>query len=148
MPTVLCNGVFDLVHIGHINLLMYCRQLAGDGQVYVLLDDDSKVVKDKGEDRPFFTINERMKAIHMLRGPSNDIVVNQVIQFFNDEHLETLIKAIKPDIMVKGEDWKDKKIVGAEHVKNIVFIPRWPYSSTSIIERIKKGKEWRTLSNR
>lgn len=143
------NGVFDVLHPGHFNLLMYCRHLVGEsGQVMVLIDHESKVHKDKGEDRPIFNIRERIKALESLEAYPGRHIVDQCLVFYSDEQLDQTIKMIKPDFLVKGSDWKDKKVIGGEYAKAVMFFDRIEYSSTSIIDRIKKGPEWRTLSQR
>lgn len=140
------NGVFDVLHPGHINLLLECRELAGDrGLVIVFIDDDTKVRNDKGDQRPIFTTHERLKALRFFRTRDRRLV-DQVHVFYSDEDLEAQIKMTAPDILVKGSDWDGKKVVGAEYAKEVLYFPRMDYSSTSIIERIKKGPEWRSLS--
>lgn len=146
---VITNGCFDVLHAGHVNLLLECRHLAGErGIVIVLIDDDTKVKKDKGNDRPIFKIHERMNQVRSLRY-GNKLIVDEVRVFFSDEDLSHLIKIYKPDILVKGSDWKGKVIIGGEHAKEVVFFDYIDgYSSTSIIERIKKGPEWRALNRK
>ena len=62
---VFSNGVFDLLHVGHFRLFQYCERLAGaEGKIYLALDSDEKVKRDKGATRPIFTFEERKRAIH------------------------------------------------------------------------------------
>jgi cytidyltransferase-like protein len=61
-------GCFDILHSGHINLLLFCRQLAGpNGKVHVSLDDDEKVKRDKGDHRPIFSWSERFNQINSIQ---------------------------------------------------------------------------------
>jgi D-beta-D-heptose 7-phosphate kinase/D-beta-D-heptose 1-phosphate adenosyltransferase len=78
---VFCNGCFDVLHVGHINLLLLCRKWAGvDGQVIVGLDSDEKVRKDKGNNRPIFSQQERYDALMALKN-GLDPVVDAVYKF-------------------------------------------------------------------
>lgn len=143
---VMTNGVFDVLHPGHVNLLLECRRLAGErGAVIVLVDDDSKVRENKGDQRPIFTVRERVKALKFFRLGDKSLV-NQVLVFYSDEDLEAQIKMFGPDILVKGSDWSGKRVVGAEYAKQVIFYPNMDYSSTSIIDRIKSGPKWKAIN--
>lgn len=147
MARIITNGCFDIIHPGHYNLLSYCRMLAGDGELIVLIDDDSKVRTDKGQDRPVLRISERVRAVKSLNYGYGKMVDHAYI-FYNDEDLESQIKKSNADILVKGADWEGKKIIGAEFVKQVKFFSFIDgYSTTSIIERIKRGPEWRKINN-
>jgi D-beta-D-heptose 7-phosphate kinase/D-beta-D-heptose 1-phosphate adenosyltransferase len=135
MANVFLNGCFDVLQVGHINLLLHARHLAGYGKVYVALDEDILVMANKGLQRPIFTVEERAQALLDLRYGQHPIV--DEIEFFRtNQMLENIIRRIKPDILLKGSDWRDRKVVGQEYVRQVVFFERQNYSSTEIIRRI------------
>jgi cytidyltransferase-like protein len=131
---IIINGVFDLLHPGHFNMLMYARAVAGDGKVIVALDEDEKVMADKGLQRPIFTVHERAKALLDLRIVDNP-VVDEVEFFYTNQQLENIIRRLKPDYMIKGSDWRDKMVVGAPYTK-VLFFDRMEYSTTDIVRRV------------
>lgn len=137
---VLCAGSFDIIHVGHLNLLMHCRVLAGHkGEVLVSLDSDNKITRDKGRDRPIFECIERVNAIESLKIENTKIVDKTFIHESNDYLLE-LIKTISPDLIVVGSDYQDKKVIGSEYAE-VKYFPRdWRFSSTKIIEACQKQK--------
>jgi cytidyltransferase-like protein len=157
---VFTNGCFDLLHVGHFNLLMYCRNLAGpSGKVYVAIDADDKVTKDKGDDRPVFTQQERKEQLLSLKHDlvhlgGNSFLVNQVNFFNTNDELYRLIKSIRPDVVVKGEDWKRKKVVG-DDIAEVKFFSYQsnnkgnPYSTTKIVDRViqKIDKNYRQFKD-
>jgi len=128
---VFTNGCFDILHVGHVAYLSKARRL---GDVLVVgLNSDSSVKKIKGEDRPINKESDRAKVLSSL------YFVDYVTSF-NETTPENLIKKVKPDILVKGGDWKIEDIVGGSFVrsyggkiKSIPFVKG--YSTTSIIER-------------
>lgn len=137
---VFVNGVFDVLHVGHINLLMYARYIAGDkGKLVVAIDADVKVTADKGLDRPVFNEHERAKAILDLRLPNGSPLVDWIEFFETDKGLEELIDRIKPAIIVKGDDWKGRRIIGAGRARIHFYARIDQYSSTNIIERCQKS---------
>lgn len=132
---ILINGVFDVLTPGHINLLLYARQLAEYDHVIVALDDDVKVMTDKGLQRPIFTIHERAKALMDLKIGGQQLV-NRLEFFETNRVLENIIRRIKPDVLLKGSDWKGRKIIGEEYAGKVVFFERMDYSSTEVIRRV------------
>ncbi|MFH1622430.1 MAG: D-glycero-beta-D-manno-heptose 1-phosphate adenylyltransferase [Candidatus Omnitrophota bacterium] len=130
--TVFTNGCFDILHIGHITYLNKARKL-GDALV-VALNSDSSVKSIKGKNRPINKLKDREKTISSLE------CVDYICHFNQNTPLET-IKRLKPDILVKGGDWKNKKIVGSDFVKNsggkVITIPFVKgYSTTKIIKKL------------
>ena len=132
MKKVWVNGCFDILHIGHLELLKYAKTM-GD-ILLVGVDSDTKVKKDKGETRPFNKLSDRIKMLEFLRP------VDKVYSFNTTLELQNLIKEISPDLMVVGSDWEGKTVVGKEYAKEVKFFNRFgSYSTTNTIERIKDG---------
>jgi D-beta-D-heptose 7-phosphate kinase/D-beta-D-heptose 1-phosphate adenosyltransferase len=129
---VFTNGCFDILHIGHIEYLKFSRQ---QGDVLVIgLNTDSSVREQKGDKRPFVSEDERARLISALED------VGYVI-LFDELTPEKLIRRIKPDVLVKGEDWKEKGVVGREFVESyggkVVLAPFIKdVSTTDIVSRI------------
>jgi rfaE bifunctional protein nucleotidyltransferase chain/domain len=129
---VFTNGCFDVLHLGHVTLLNHCATL-GD-RVVVGLNSDSSVKKLKGDTRP---VNNQDSRAIVLASLEN---VDAVIIFNEDTPLE-LIKFFKPDVLVKGGDYKENEIVGADVMKSnggkVVVVPLVPgLSSSNIIKHL------------
>ena len=127
---VFTNGCFDVLHPGHIYLLRKAKEL-GD-YLFVGLNSDESVKRLKGERRPIFKEEARKEILLALR------FVDKVVIFDEDTPLE-LIKAVKPDFLVKGAEYAEEEIVGADFVQSyggkIVRIEMLPeYSTTKLIE--------------
>lgn len=130
---VFTNGCFDIIHPGHIDLLERARALGT--KLIVGINSDTSVRKIKGEPRPYFKQQDRAAILSGLR------FVDEV-RIFDESTPENLIKQIKPDVLVKGGDWKASEIIGADFVESyggkVYSIPiKQGYSTTSIVERIK-----------
>ena len=131
MKTVWTNGCFDVLHRGHIELFKYAKSL-GD-LLIVGIDSDRKVKIDKGETRPINKAEDRKFMLESIK------YIDKVFIFNSKQHLEGLIKLIKPNIMVIGSDWKGKEVVGQEYAKELNFFDRIEeYSTTNIIKENKK----------
>jgi rfaE bifunctional protein nucleotidyltransferase chain/domain len=131
---VFTNGVFDLLHPGHVELLEAARR-EGDALIVGLNTDASARRLGKGPGRP--VANERARAC-VLAGLA---AVDCVVLFDEDTPLE-LIRALAPDILVKGADYARDRIVGAEWVEarggRVVRVPVVPgYSTTALVERLR-----------
>jgi rfaE bifunctional protein nucleotidyltransferase chain/domain len=129
---VFTNGVFDLIHPGHVDVLTAARSY-GDALV-VGLNTDSSVKRLKGPSRPVRTEAERAYVLAALES------VDAVVLFDEDTPIE-LVKALEPDVIAKGGDYTEDTIVGAAEVKakggEVVVIPLTPgQSTTSIIEKL------------
>jgi D-glycero-beta-D-manno-heptose 1-phosphate adenylyltransferase len=117
---VFTNGVFDIIHSGHIDYLIKAKAL---GDILIVgLNSDSSVKRIKGEKRPIINQSDRAFVLSNLKP------VDYVVLFEEDTPLE-IIKAIVPDVLVKGADWTLDKIVGSDvvlnnggAVKNISFV--------------------------
>ena len=130
---VFTNGCFDMVHRGHIEFLKFCK-LQGD-IIVVGLNSDSSAKNIKGPDRPINNQYDRAAVLAALE------TVDYITVFDEPDPLN-LIKKIKPDVLVKGKDWAQKSIVGAEFVESyggrVVLAPLVEgKSSTATIEKIK-----------
>lgn len=118
------NGTFDVMHIGHIRLLQYASTL---GDVRVGIDTDERVKRLKGQNRPFNNLGERIEFLSSIK------FVKDIVTFNTNEELEKHILNYKPDIMVKGSDWKGKDIIGNRFVPQIIFFDLIENKSTSKI---------------
>lgn len=129
---VFTNGCFDILHRGHVT---YLNEARNQGDVLVLgLNSDASVKRLKGESRPVNKESDRKFVLENLRA------IDHVVIFEEDTPLN-LITMIKPDILVKGGDWKPEDIVGGKEViewggevRSLNFVDN--YSTTSTIEKI------------
>jgi rfaE bifunctional protein nucleotidyltransferase chain/domain len=131
---VFTNGVFDLLHIGHITYMAKAAEL-GD-KLVIGLNSDSSVKRIKGEDRPVNDQNSRAALLAAL------FFVDAIVVFEDDTPIN-VITTLMPNILVKGADYSIENIVGAKEVianggevKTIDFVEG--YSSTSIIKKIRE----------
>jgi D-beta-D-heptose 7-phosphate kinase/D-beta-D-heptose 1-phosphate adenosyltransferase len=130
---VFTNGVFDLLHPGHVDILTAARA-RGDALI-VGVNTDASVKRLKGPTRPIRSEAERVYVLAALEA------VDCVVLFDQDTPLE-LVRALRPDVIVKGGDYSEETIVGAKEVRSwggdVVVIPLTPgQSTTSIIEKLK-----------
>ena len=130
---IFTNGCFDLLHPGHTRYLSAARKL-GD-HLIVAVNSDLSVRSIKGPKRPVLPEGVRAELLAALSS------VDTVIIFDEDNPLE-VIKYLLPDVLVKGEDWSEEEIIGADVVKDaggevnrIPFVPG--YSASAIIDKIK-----------
>jgi D-beta-D-heptose 7-phosphate kinase/D-beta-D-heptose 1-phosphate adenosyltransferase len=130
---VFTNGVFDLLHPGHVDVLLGAR---ARGDVLVVgLNSDASVKRLKGPDRPVRSEGERAYVLAALE------VVDAVTLFEQDTPLE-LVQLLQPDVIVKGGDYAPDTVVGANEVRarggDVVIIPLTPgHSTTSTIDRLR-----------
>ncbi|MGH7788565.1 MAG: D-glycero-beta-D-manno-heptose 1-phosphate adenylyltransferase [Candidatus Binatia bacterium] len=134
---VFTNGVFDLLHPGHARYLRAARRL-GDVLVVGVNSDRSVRALGKGPERPLNPARDRAELLAALE------MVDVVVIFDQDTPYE-LIKALQPDVLVKGGDWTPDKIVGADlvlarggKVKSLKFAKG--YSTTKLVQRMAKQK--------
>ena len=126
------NGCYDVLHRGHVELFNYAASLGC--KLIVGLDTDERVSKAKGPSRPFNTLEDREYLLNSIS------CIDKVVSYTTDEQLESLLVENKIDIMVIGSDWRGKRVIGEELVKNIKFFVRIEgYSTTKVLENGIRG---------
>jgi rfaE bifunctional protein nucleotidyltransferase chain/domain len=133
---VFTNGVFDLLHPGHVRYLQAARAL-GDALIVAVNSDRSVKAQGKGPDRPLTPEAERAEILAALR------CVDGVVVFDEDTPLE-IVRALEPDVLVKGADWAPDAVIGADEVRlsggRVERIPLAEgYSTTGMIRKIRAG---------
>lgn len=132
---VFTNGVFDLLHPGHVRYLQQARSL---GDVLIVgLNADISVRRNKGPERPITPENERAEILSGLS------CVDAVVIFDQDTPAD-IVRVVQPDILVKGADWPANQIVGRDTVEarggKVVLVPvEEGHSTSAIVERIRRS---------
>jgi D-beta-D-heptose 7-phosphate kinase/D-beta-D-heptose 1-phosphate adenosyltransferase len=130
---VFTNGCFDILHVGHVDYLRFARS---KGDVLIVgINSDASVKRLKGAGRPVNPIADRMAVLAALE------MVDAVVEFGQDTPAQ-IVERVTPSVLVKGEDWKDKGVVGREWVEShggqVVLAPLVPgRSTTKILERAR-----------
>jgi len=133
-PLVFTNGVFDILHRGHVTYLARARSLGA--ALVVALNTDASVRRlGKGGDRPFNPLEDRLAVVAAL-------AMVDGVTWFDDDTPEALIAACRPEILVKGGDWPQERIAGGREVLarggKVVSIPfEHERSTTSLMRRIR-----------
>jgi D-glycero-beta-D-manno-heptose 1-phosphate adenylyltransferase len=130
---VFTNGVFDLLHPGHVRYLQDARRLGG--ALIVAVNSDRSVRSNKGHGRPITPELERAEILASLA------IVDGVV-IFDAETPQAIISAVQPDVLVKGADWAEDAIVGRDSVEarggRVVRVPLVQgFSTTAIIQKIR-----------
>ncbi|TAK81836.1 MAG: D-glycero-beta-D-manno-heptose 1-phosphate adenylyltransferase [Betaproteobacteria bacterium] len=133
-PLVFTNGVFDILHRGHVTYLARARAL-GAALLVALNSDASARRLGKGEERPINALDDRLAVLAALAAVD-------AVTWFEDDTPESLIRACRPEVLVKGGDWPAARIVGAPDVLarggRVVSIPfEHERSTTRLISRIR-----------
>lgn len=125
---VFTNGCFDIIHPGHIECLRMAKEL---GSILIVgLNTDNSIKRFKSKSRPIFNEKDRAKVLSAIQW------VDYIVMF-DEPTPHNLIETLKPDILVKGGDYKPEEVVGRDVVNNVVIVPLLPgYSTTEIIKRI------------
>jgi rfaE bifunctional protein nucleotidyltransferase chain/domain len=131
---VFTNGVFDLLHPGHVRYLAEARRL-GDALIVGVNSDRSARALDKGPHRPLNRAVERAEVLAALECVDATVI-------FDEDTPQAMVRALQPDVLVKGADWAEGAIVGADIVEarggSVVRVPLAEgYSTTGLIQRIK-----------
>jgi D-sedoheptulose 7-phosphate isomerase len=132
---VFTNGCFDILHVGHLDLLRRARELGT--KLIVGINSDASVRALKGASRPIVSETDRAEMLRSLRWVDE-------VRIFNAPTPQKLIEEINPDVLVKGGDWKTEEIIGADLIiKNGGKIFSLPflegYSTSDIVEKILRG---------
>jgi rfaE bifunctional protein nucleotidyltransferase chain/domain len=135
---VFTNGVFDLLHPGHVRYLQHARNL-GD-LLIVGLNADVSVRRNKGDGRPITPQDERAEVLAALE------CVDAVVIFEEDTPAE-IVRLVQPDVLAKGADWPADQIVGRDTVEarggRVVLVPvEQGHSTSAIVERIRRNAEF------
>ena len=130
------NGVFDLLHRGHVTYLAQARAL-GAALLVALNGDASARRLGKGEERPVNVLEDRMAVLAALGSVD-------AVTWFDEDTPAALIEVLRPEVLVKGGDWPTEKIVGARETLarggRVVSIPfAHQRSSTALLEKIRKS---------
>jgi D-beta-D-heptose 7-phosphate kinase/D-beta-D-heptose 1-phosphate adenosyltransferase len=132
---VFTNGCFDIIHTGHVNYLRFSRS---HGDVLIVgVNDDASVSRLKGPTRPVNPVGDRMEVLAAME------MVDAVVSFEEDTPAN-IIERVSPDVLVKGEDWADKGVVGRDWVEKhggqVVLAPMVAgRSTTNILERARNN---------
>jgi len=132
---VFTNGCFDILHAGHLKSLLHAKKM---GDVLIVgINSDNSVRRLKGYGRPIFSAKDRSALVCGLEMVDYCII-------FNEDTPERIIRELVPDILVKGADYRGKKVVGADIVRaaggRVAFVPYLGGRSTSaIIKKIKSA---------
>lgn len=131
---VFTNGCFDIIHAGHIDLLTRARSLGT--KLIVGINSDESVRAIKGAERPFTSQDERRAILEGLKAVDE-------VRVFDENTPENLIKEIKPQVLVKGGDWRTNEIIGADYVLEnggeVFSLPlKDGFSSSKIVEKIRE----------
>ncbi|OMH41422.1 D-glycero-beta-D-manno-heptose 1-phosphate adenylyltransferase [Desulfurobacterium indicum] len=127
---VFTNGCFDIIHAGHID---YLEKAKSFGDILIVgVNSDTSIKRIKGGKRPIIPEQYRIRVLKGLNAIDGIIV-------FNEKTPLNIIKALEPDILVKGADWPLEKIVGREYAKKVERIEfAYDISTSKIIEKILK----------
>ena len=127
------NGCFDILHIGHIRMFNSCKEQVDT--LIVAIDSDDRIRNSKGDSRPFNCLEDRIEMLENIKS------VDKVLSFSSNRQLEQIVKKIKPDIMMVGEEYSNQNVIGSKFAKKLVFFRRiGDYSTTRTAENIASGR--------
>lgn len=126
------NGCFDILHIGHIRMLKFCSSLCNEmGYTLIVgIDSDQRVKLMKGKNRPINHEKIRAEILLSIKG------VHGVYTYNSGEELENLIKKLSPQVVVVGEEYRNKGVIGSNYAKEIKYFQKIQgYSTTNILKQ-------------
>ena len=127
---VLTNGVFDLLHAGHVELLERARKL-GDALIVAVNSDASVRRLGKGPERPINRVADRARVLAALE-------CVDLVTVFGEDTPAALAAKLKPDVLVKGADYRAGQVAGRESAGRVVLLPLKPgYSTTELLRRLR-----------
>ena len=128
MKNIWVNGCFDILHRGHLELFKFAKS---QGSFLVVgIDSDKRVKFNKGNSRPINNQEDRKFFLECIK------YIDKVIVFDSDYELETCISLHNIDYLIVGSDYKDRKVIGSQYAKEVIFFDRiGNYSTTNILER-------------
>jgi len=136
------NGCFDILHTGHLDLLEFAKFTGNEfgnmfsNSLFVGIDSDRRVSELKGENRPINNQADRKRMLKSLQ------IVDDVLIFDSADELRYLIKQFDIDVMVVGDQYKNKEVIGSENAKGgVIYYPVDERSTTNIINKIKEVYE-------
>ena len=125
---IFTNGVFDILHKGHLDLLKFAKK--NSKKLIVGINSDKSVKLNKGNSRPFNSLNKRVQNLKKTN------LIDEII-VFNEKTPLRLIKKLKPDLIIKGSDYKYVNIIGTSISNAIIFKKKNNLSSTEILNKIR-----------
>ena len=132
LSVVFTNGVFDLLHAGHVDLLEKAARLGDRLIVGLNTDASARRLGKKGPTRPVNALKDRARVLESLG------CVDAVVPFGEDTP-ERLLSSLRPDILVKGADYRPEQVAGRLHAGKVVLIAlKRGYSTTALLDRIRR----------
>ena len=123
------NGCFDVLHVGHVEMLKFCKLHCA--VLVVGIDTDRRVAEMKGDDRPVNSAEDRVKMLLSIR------YVDEVVIFDTAKELESIVEKINPEIMVVGREYENKHVIGSAWAKKLLFFERLDeYSTTKTLQHL------------
>jgi len=123
------NGCFDVLHVGHLKLFETCKKYCD--YLIVGIDSDHMVKKTKGTDRP---INKQQDRKYFLENIKN---IDKVFIFNSHKVLEEKLNKMKPDVMIIGDEYKNRTVIGSRYAKELKFFEKLDgHSTTKIVQGI------------
>ena len=136
---IVVNGVFDLFHDGHKDLLNYALKFACGGRLLILVNTDESVAKLKGDTRPVVKLKERDAAINEYINSwcsiNGEYPSHAIVSFDTEDELLEKIEQFKPDLLVKGNDYTDTTEITGHNICSVAITPRIGISTTEILQK-------------